>query len=207
MADHRRVPMSPEHYDDQWRTLAESGQNVHGEADLVEALVRERADADRLSARPRVLDAGCGTGRVAIELDARGFEVVGVDVDEQLVDAARAKAPHVSWLTADLATLTGDALPSVGQNGFDAIVLAGNVMIFVGRGTEGAVVEHLAALLAPGGLLIAGFQLAPGRISFDEYENFVRSAGLTPRERWSTWDRAPFVPSAGYVVAVAGSNR
>jgi SAM-dependent methyltransferase len=207
MADHRRVPMSPERYDDQWRTLAAAGHNVHGEADLVEALLRGRADAGRLPVRPRVLDAGCGTGRVAIELDARGFDAVGVDVDERLLETARAKAPHLPWVAADLSTLTRDALPTVGGDGFDAIVLAGNVMIFVGRGTEATVVEQLAALLAPGGLLIAGFQLAPGRISLDEYERFVRGAGLTPMERWSTWDRAPFDPSAGYVVAVAASNR
>ena len=38
-----------------------------------------------------MLDAGCGTGRVAIELAARGFSVVGMDLDEAMLDTARAE--------------------------------------------------------------------------------------------------------------------
>ena len=59
-------------YDARWTVLAAQGRNVHGEADLVESLLRE-------SGGTRVLDAGCGTGRVAIELARRGFSVTGVD--------------------------------------------------------------------------------------------------------------------------------
>src|SRR5918997_5184872 len=44
-------------YDARWSQLAAAGQNVHGEADLVEELLRETGGT-------RVLDAGCGTGRV-----------------------------------------------------------------------------------------------------------------------------------------------
>ena len=50
-----------------------------------------------------VLDAGCGTGRVAIELSRRGHDVVGVDVDEAMLEAARAKAPDLTWVQGDLA--------------------------------------------------------------------------------------------------------
>ena len=74
-------------YDERWRRLAAVGHNVHGEADLVEQLLRETGGT-------RVLDAGCGTGRVAIELARRGFSVVGVDADGGMLDAARAKAPE-----------------------------------------------------------------------------------------------------------------
>ena len=80
-------------YDARWRTLAAQGANVHGEADLVETLLREKG-------RTRVLDAGCGTGRVAIELARRGFSVVGVDADAPMLAAARAKAPELAWLQA-----------------------------------------------------------------------------------------------------------
>src|ERR1700732_4830520 len=57
-------------YQRRFDELASSGVDVHGEATFV---VR-RAPAS-------VLDAGCGTGRVAIELARRGITVVGVDVD------------------------------------------------------------------------------------------------------------------------------
>src|SRR4051812_47013992 len=57
---HRRVSYETgDDYDRRWDELQEHGVDVHGEANLVEALLRERAGR-------RVLDAGCGTGRVAI---------------------------------------------------------------------------------------------------------------------------------------------
>ena len=64
-------------YDRRFEALAQTGQDVHGEADFIEQLVP----------RPEsVLDAGCGTGRVAIELARRGCAVVGVDIDRSMLD-------------------------------------------------------------------------------------------------------------------------
>ncbi|MGY4709415.1 class I SAM-dependent methyltransferase [Mycolicibacterium sp. CBM1] len=57
-------------YDARWSTLAAARRIIHGEADLVAGLLTE-------SAGRSVLDAACGTGRVAIELDRRGVPVVG----------------------------------------------------------------------------------------------------------------------------------
>jgi SAM-dependent methyltransferase len=179
-------------YDARWRTLAAQGANVHGEADLVEALLRDEGGT-------RVLDAGCGTGRVAIELARRGFSVVGVDADAPMLAAARAKAPEICWLEGDLADLSD--LPGVRDDEFDLIVLAGNVMIFLHPGTEGRVLGQLTGRLAPGGLMVAGFQLRRGRISPAEYDRLAEAAGLTPVARWSTWDRQPFV-GGDYAVSV-----
>ena len=39
-----------------------------------------------------ILDLGCGTGRVALDLAARGFDVAGIDSDPALVDALRSRA-------------------------------------------------------------------------------------------------------------------
>jgi 2-polyprenyl-3-methyl-5-hydroxy-6-metoxy-1,4-benzoquinol methylase len=129
-------------YDAKWRALAAEGKSIHGEADFVCRF--EPAS---------VLDAGCGTGRVAIELAARGIDVVGVDLDPAMIGPAGVKAPELEWIEADLATV------DVGRQ-FDVVVMAGNVMIFVERGTEAAVVANVARHVAPGGHLIAG--CAPG---------------------------------------------
>ena len=158
---------------------------MHGEADFVEGLgVRS------------VLDAGCGTGRVAIELARRGFEVVGLDADPGMLSAARAKAPELEWIEADLSTLD---LPG---RRFDAVVMAGNVMIFVVPGTEGAVLERLAAHVGPGGLVVAGFQLIADRLSLEHYDDLAAAAGLTLADRYATWDRAPWTPGGDYAVSV-----
>jgi SAM-dependent methyltransferase len=183
-------------YDDRWKRLGARGENIHGEADLVEWLLRR-------SGGRRVLDAGCGTGRVAIELAARGFDVAGVDLDAGMMAAARGKAPELEWIVADLTTLDdAPGLPGAARGaGFDLVVMAGNVMIFVAPGTEAAVVAAVRAQLRDGGLLVAGFQLRPDRISLAENDRFAAAAGLELAERWATWDREPYV-GGDYAVSV-----
>jgi SAM-dependent methyltransferase len=148
-----------------------------------------------------VLDAGCGTGRVAVELARRGIEVVGIDADPGMLAAARAKAPHLEWILADLADLDLSDRGG-GRRRFDAAVLAGNVMIFVAPGTEGAVLERLAAHLRPGGLVVAGFQLIAGRLSLERYDDLAAGAGLTLAERYATWDRDPWIRGGDYALCV-----
>ena len=138
-----------EAYDRRFEDLAASGMDMHGEAALVASLAPEPTQS--------VLDAGCGTGRVAIELNRRGHVVVGVDVDGAMLEAARAKAPDLIWVHGDLAD---PGLDLDGQT-FDVVVMAGNVLIFVPPGTEGQVLENAARWLRPGGLLVTGYSLRP----------------------------------------------
>lgn len=175
-------------YDAHWQTLAESGKNIHGEADLVESLLN--------GCDQTVLDAGCGTGRVAIELIRRGHRVWGVDSDPRMLQTAQAKAPEIPWLHADLANLP-DSLP----DSFDLVLLAGNVMIFLTPGTEGQVLDALADRLPTGGQLVAGFSLRPDQLTLEQYDRLAESAGLRLVHRWSTWDREPY-SGGDYAVSV-----
>ena len=170
-------------YDDKWRQMAAEGRDPHGEVAFVQRF-----------APSAVLDAGCGTGRVAIELAARGVEVVGVDVDGPMIEAARAKAPTLDFRLDDLATV------ELGRT-FDAVVLAGNVMIFVTPGTEGVVVANLARHVAVGGVVVAGFQLGHG-VDVEQFEQHGRAVGLQPFERWATWDGDPTTTDDDYTVVV-----
>ena len=121
-------------YDRRFADLAAQGLDVHGEAAFVAAFA------------PRsVLDAGCGTGRVAIELARRGCRVVGADQDPAMLEEARHKAPDLTWVGADLA----DSKETQALGGpFDVVVMAGNVLLFVAPGTEGAVLTNMARLVA-----------------------------------------------------------
>ncbi len=74
----------------------------------------------------------------------------------------------------------------------DLAVLAGNVLIFVDPGTEAAAVAAVARTLRPGGLLVAGFQVRPGGYGPEALDRDAEAAGLERRQRWATWDRAPW---------------
>jgi SAM-dependent methyltransferase len=173
-------------YDRRFEELAARGVDMHGEADLVD------------SYRPTaILDAGCGTGRVAIELSRRGRDVVGVDMDPSMLEVARQKAPHVPWVEGDLADPR-----LVFDRTFDVVVLAGNVLIFVAPGTEGAVMSNMAGRLGPGGRLITGYALRSGTLSVAVHDELAQTAGLVLEDRWSTWDRLPFELRSSYAVSV-----
>jgi SAM-dependent methyltransferase len=173
-------------YDAAFAKRQRAGCDVHGEATFVASL------------HPRsVLDAGCGTGRVAIELARRGIAVLGVDLDLEMLAVARRKAPDLRWVHADLASVDVTR-----DGGFDVIVMAGNVMIFLAPGSEGAVVANLARHLAPGSALVAGFQLQPSRLDLATYDAHADGANLRLSERWATWDRDPFAPGGDYAVSV-----
>jgi len=177
------VTWDGERYQRRFDDLAASGAAVHGEADFVSAL-----------APASVLDAGCGTGRVAIELARRGMAVVGVDRQATMLATAARLAPDLTWFTDDLATL------QLGRR-FEVVVMAGNVLLFTPEGTRKAVVAGCARHLVPGGALVTGFQLGRG-YSEEEYFSHCADAGLVPDERWSTWDRRPLTVEASYLVAV-----
>jgi SAM-dependent methyltransferase len=177
--------------------LAASGVDVHGEAALCASLVPAGAD---------VLDAGCGTGRVAVRLAALGYECVGVDLDPAMLDEARRAAPELQWIQADLASF------ELGRT-FDLVVAAGNVIPFVAAGTESAVVARLAAHLRPAGLLVCGFGLdsralppAAAPVGLAAFDGWCVDAGLRVRERFATWDAQPYDGGA-YAVTVLSRPR
>jgi SAM-dependent methyltransferase len=169
-------------YQRRFDRLARKGVDVHGEADFVRAY-----------GPAAVLDAGCGTGRVAIELARHGIEVVGVDIDESMLATARRRAPEIRWHRSDLAAL------DLGRT-FDVVVMAGNVPLFTPEGTEPAVVAGAARHVAPGGVLIAGFSLDRGYTT-TAYDSHCKAAGLTLTERYATWSRDPFA-DGDYAVSV-----
>ncbi|SDD35421.1 Methyltransferase domain-containing protein [Geodermatophilus telluris] len=172
-------------YVQRFRDLAAGGTDIVGEARLVDAMLPRGA---------RVLDAGCGPGRVGGYLASVGHDVVGVDVDPVLVAAAEQDHPGARWLVGDLAELD---LP----DRFDVVVCAGNVVTFLSTSTRVEVLRRFRAHLVAGGRAVVGF--GAGRdYAFDAFLADAGTAGLEPDVLLSTWHLHPFTATSDFLVAV-----
>lgn len=177
-----------QHFDD----LAASGGDVHGEAAFVAGMLPPGAS---------VLDAGCGTGRVASRLAELGYDVVGADPDEAMVAVARERTPSLRWVVQGLADL------SLARE-VDLVVCAGNVIPFVPADELPEAARRLVSHLRPGGRVVCGFgldaeHLPPGAplVPLSAYDEACEAAGLVLEERYAGWDREPY-DDQGYAVSV-----
>ncbi|MEU4220750.1 class I SAM-dependent methyltransferase [Actinoplanes sp. NPDC026623] len=184
----QKISENPGHsrwYIERFRTLARDGADLAGEARLIDAMVHRGA---------RILDAGCGAGRVGGALAARGHAVTGVDLDPELIEAAEQDYPGPAWRVGDLAELE---LPER----FDVVVCAGNVMTFVAPGTRREILRRMHGHLAESGRVVIGFGADRG-YPFDEFLADAAAAGLTPDVLLSTWDLRPFSGTSDFIVAL-----
>ena len=171
-------------YERTYELRAAAGEDVHGEANFVMRF-----------SPGSVLDAGCGTGRVGRELFRRGVGVVGVDLDGEMLETARARCPSVSWIEGDISVI------QLGR-AFDVVLMAGNVINFVIPASRRQALENLAGHLGPTGHLITGFSVVPDGCSPALFAAWAEAAGLELVERWSTWDQDAFGEHSDYTLMV-----
>ena len=150
----RIIAADPDHsqrYIERFKIMEAAGHDLGGEARTVDAMVPRGS---------RILDAGCGPGRVGGQLHALGHVVVGVDVDPALIQAAEIDHPGPTWLVGDLAELD---LAAEGVEGdFDVIISAGNVMGFLAPSTRVEVLRRFGTHLAEDGRAIVGYGAGRG---------------------------------------------
>jgi 2-polyprenyl-3-methyl-5-hydroxy-6-metoxy-1,4-benzoquinol methylase len=184
------APGHSEWYIDRFRAMAADGADLVGEARLIDAMVPRGA---------RILDAGCGPGRLGGYLHSVGHHVVGVDVDPKLIAAAQEDHPGPTWLVGDLAELD---LPARGvTEPFDVIVCAGNVMVFLAPGTEVQVLRRLSAHLVDDGRIVVGFH-TNRELALTDFDAAVIEAGLHLDLRLATWDLRPWHDGADFAVSI-----
>lgn len=177
-------------YVERFRAMAAEGADLAGEARFMDALVAPGS---------RVLDAGCGPGRLGAELHRRGHHVVGVDMDPELIAAAVVDHPGPAWLQNDLAELD---LPARGiAEPFDAAVLAGNVMPFLAAGSEAEVLRRVGRHVRADGAVAVGFGLGRG-YTREAFDADVAASGLVVEQRFGTWDLRPYTEASDFMVTV-----
>ncbi len=209
----RIVAENPDHsrwYIQRFRDLAAAGDDIVGEARMIDAMVPRRS---------RILDAGCGPGRIGGFLHALGHDVVGVDVDPVLIAAAQEDYPGPRWLVGNLAELDlsgpehssaatahtrtehDSAEGELPAAGFDVIVCAGNVVTFIAPSTRRDVLRGFERHLRVDGRAVVGF--GAGRdYAYDDFFADAEAVGLTPDLLLSTWDLRPFTPTSSFLVAI-----
>lgn len=210
--DHIRRTGEIEHYFD--RTALDSWKKLTGEQPVsgIRATVRKGRDTMRRTLMGwlpqdltgwRILDAGCGSGVMSLELMDRGADVLGIDLSAQMVDFARQRAADHRPAGARAGTVrfdSGDMLDD--RHGrFDAVV-AMDVMIHYEPVHATRVLEQLAArtdrklafTLAPGSrflrtMLAAGRAFPRGNRSPSIYpvDTHDLVAGLVARPDMQGW--------------------
>lgn len=177
-------------YIERFRAMVAEGDDLGGEARFIDAMAPRAA---------RILDAGCGPGRVGAMLADLGHNVIGVDVDPALIAAAEEDHPGPRWLVGDLAELD---LASQGiSDKFDVILSVGNVMPFLAARTRREVLRRLRLHLADDGRIVIGFGAGRGYEFVDFFEDLA-AVGLSPDLQVATWDLRPATDESDFLVTI-----
>jgi SAM-dependent methyltransferase len=131
-------------------------------------LWRELADATATAGKPcEVLDLGCGTGRVTLDLAAHGHRVTGLDVDARLAEELRQRAGAQNVAAG---AVVGDVRSFDLGRRFD-LVLAAMQFLQLLRGTEErvAALKRIRAHLRDRGLFAAALLDLSGESTDDDY--------------------------------------
>ncbi len=143
--------------DEWWR----DPRSHFGELTVDSPLLSQRADVQpaiefictelALPVHARILDLGCGPGRYAVELAHKGFEVVGLDLNEQYVALAREVAEREK-VSAEF--LTGDMREIAFDNHFDAAINVGTSFGLFDETDNQRVIEGVAKALKLDGVFL-----------------------------------------------------
>lgn len=137
----------------------------------------------------KILDVGCGNGVDSINVKNKGFDVVGVDMSDKMLDIARSKYPGIDFRLGDMRKLDFD------EDEFDGII-ASCSLIHIPKKDVPKTLEQFATFLKQGGVIY--IQLQSGKseelfidepfkpderlflniISSDEIELLLKDAGF-----------------------------
>lgn len=103
----------------------------------------------------KILDVGCSTGELDIFLGKKGYEVLGIDLDQKMIGIAREKIMNQS-LKVEFEVMNMNHLEEkLSFKGFDGIICVGNTLVHLpGMLQIKEVLKQMVSLLNTGGILI-----------------------------------------------------
>ncbi len=114
-----------------------------GELDFYREFAR-----DAKAKEQSILEVGCGTGRVTLQLAPDGVKIIGVDIDDEMLKVARSKRADIRWEQGDMRTF------DLGET-FGLIILPGDSFQFMCTPEDQVkALETFKRHLAPGGILV-----------------------------------------------------
>ena len=148
----------------------------------------------------RILEIACGSGRILVPLAKAGHTVTGIDTDAYMLAKIPAKAEglgNIEWRAAD-------AVRDDWGEGFDAVVLAGNILYNIVSDmdyekAQALFIRKAAAALAPGGVVYIDYQ--PGSHCLARPERAAKSA----KREWVVWEGSDSEGNFGRMLLFDGS--
>jgi len=127
----------------------------HDDVDFILSVIGEQPK--------RILEIGCGYGRILLALADAGYEVAGMDVDDE--DLENLSTTALSLGINNARWRKADAVHDDWGTGFDVVVLAGNILFNIEniesapayKKAQEAFIQKAAAALVPGGCVYIGY--------------------------------------------------
>lgn len=121
----------------------------------------------------RILDFGCGQGRLCAQLGSLGFRhITGMDLSPRMIDAARVRNPGMKFEVND-----GSRLPCADES-FDAVLCFALLTCVPDDDTQRNIVAEFKRVLRPGGLLlVSDYPLQQDARNLERYARFAAETG------------------------------
>lgn len=146
----------------------------------LEKPVLDKVLAPFTNKHPKILDAGCGSGRVLRYLLSRNInsnDIVGVDICEDMLAIARKNAPNVTTVRSDLVTISL-------KSHFD-LILCTHVLHYLDSNDYKRALRNLYKLLNPDGTLLLVLT-HPVRTTRHNLENYFLRDWIVDHTPWGT---------------------
>lgn len=192
---------SPHHirsvYDDAAPTYDALLPDLRVEQTVDRAMITAFCEETLASGNTRVLDAGCGNGRMIAELVQNGLSPQGVDLSVGMIERARRREPEVDFRVADLRSLP------YSQGAFGAVI-AWYSLIHLDYPALADALQELARVTVAGGPLLAGFQVGSGS---RDIVNAYGSTGSMTAWLYSPEELAAVATAAGWSMTATATRR